>query len=270
MTPSGRTTMQLTAEDLERYQRQMMMAGWGERAQRILKESTVFVAGAGGLGSPAAIYLAVAGIGRLVICDFDRVERSNLNRQILHDDSRIGVNKAVSAHTTLTRLNPELKVVAPRTRIADDNVDELVADAELVVDCLDNFETRYVLNDSAIRKGIPLVHGSVWGLEGRMTFIQVPETACLRCIFPAAPPKEPFPVIGATPGVIGALQAMEAIKYLTGVGQNLKGRLLVWDGASMQVRSFRTERDPNCPGCGGRPRSASGNAGQDGQDVADP
>jgi molybdopterin/thiamine biosynthesis adenylyltransferase len=252
-------------EDLPRYQRQMMMEGWGERAQRILNESTVFVAGAGGLGSPAAIYLAVAGIGRLVICDFDRVELSNLNRQILHDDSRIGVNKAASADMTLTRLSPELEVVAQRARIADDNVDELVADAALVLDCLDNFEARYLLNDAAIRKGIPLVHGSVWGLEGRMSFIQAPETACLRCIFPAAPPREPFPVIGATPGVIGALQAMEAIKYLTGVGQNLKGRLLVWDGSTMDFRSFRTERDPNCPCCGA---STSGDAGQDGQDVA--
>jgi adenylyltransferase/sulfurtransferase len=204
----------------------------------------------------------VAGIGRLVISDFDRVELSNLNRQILHDASRIGVNKAVSAHATLTRLSPELEVVATRAHVAADNVDELVGDADLIVDCLDNFETRYVLNDSAIRKGIPLVHGSVRGLEGRMTFIQVPETACLRCIFPAAPPRETFPIIGATPGVVGALQAMEAIKYLTGVGKNLKGKLLAWDGASNEFRSFRTERDPDCPACAGL---APGNAGQDGQ-----
>jgi molybdopterin-synthase adenylyltransferase len=252
-------TTQFQAQELARYQRQMMMDGWGEQAQRRLKESTVFVAGAGGLGSPAAIYLAVAGIGRLVICDFDRVELSNLNRQVLHDTSAVGLNKAVSAHATLARLNPDVEVVAVRARITGDNVDDLVGSAEIVVDCLDNFETRYLLNESAIRKGIPLVHGSVWALDGRLTFIQAPETACLRCVFPAAPPREQFPVIGATPGVIGTLQAMEAIKFLTGVGTNLKGQLLAWDGASMQFRSFRTQRDPECPVCSSR--SAVGERG---------
>jgi molybdopterin/thiamine biosynthesis adenylyltransferase len=243
--------MQLTPEDLERYRRQMMMDGWGERTQSQLKASTVFVAGAGGLGSPASIYLAVAGVGRLIVCDFDGVELSNLNRQILHDASRLGVNKAASARATLQQLNAEPEVVALDTRITAENVDELVADSHVIVDCMDNFETRYALNDSAIRKGIPLVHGSVYGFDGRLSFVHAPETACLRCIFPAAPPKEVFPVIGATPGVIGALQAMEAVKYLTKLGKNLKGRLLVWDGGSMEFHSFRTERDPKCTACGG-------------------
>ena len=245
--------MQLSAEELARYQRQMMIDGWGERTQQALRASTVFVAGMGGLGSPVSIYLAVAGIGRLVVCDFDRVEHSNLNRQILHDPSRVGTSKVVSAHATLTRLNPKIEVVALDTLITEDNVDELVGNAQLIVDCMDNFETRYVLNDSAIRKGIPLVHGSVCGLEGRLTFIHVPETACLRCIFPAAPPRVVPPVLGATPGVIGALQAMEVVKYFAKVGSNLTGRLLAWDGGSMDFQSFRTQRDPKCSSCAARP-----------------
>ncbi len=244
--------MERWPEELARYQRQMMIDGWGERAQRALRASTVFVAGAGGLGSAVSIYLAVAGIGRLVVCDFDRVERSNLNRQILHDESRVGVSKVVSARATLTRLNPEVEVVALDTLITESNADELVGHAQLIVDCMDNFETRYVLNDSAMRKGIPLVHGSVCGFEGRLSFIHVPQTACLRCIFPAAPPRVVPPVLGATPGVIGALQAMEVVKYLANVGHNLKGRLLAWDGDSMSFQSFRTQRDPKCSSCAGR------------------
>lgn len=242
--------MQLTANDLERYRRQIMMDGWGAETQQSLKQSTVFVAGAGGLGSPVAIYLAAAGIGRLVICDFDRVERSNLNRQILHPDSRIGTPKVASAATTLRQLNPDIEVVPLEVRIEAHNVDELLGNAQVIVDCMDNFETRYLLNEAAIRKGIPFVHGSVWGLEGRLTFIHVPETACLRCIFQQAPPKEVFPVIGAIPGVIGVLQALEVIKFLAHAGGNLKGKLLVWDGGATDFRRLATARDPECPACG--------------------
>mgnify|MGYP001032670360 CR=1 FL=1 len=245
--------MGFSAEELARYQRQMMLDRWGERAQRALRESTVFVAGVGGLGSSVTIYLAVAGVGRIVVCDGDQVEHSNLNRQILHDTSQVGVSKVASARATLTRLNPEIEVVAFEALITEDNVDDLVGHARLIVDCLDNFETRYLLNDSAIRQGIPLVHGSVWGLEGRLSFIQAPETACLRCIFPGAPPKGTSPVIGATAGVIGALQAMEAVKYLAQLGKNLKQRLLVWHGDSMEFLSFRTQRDPECPSCAACP-----------------
>ena len=242
--------MDLTADELARYQRQMMMPGWGETTQRLLKQSTVFVAGAGGLGSVVTIYLAVAGIGRLVVCDCDRVERSNLNRQILHDSSRIGIGKAVSARETLARLNPSVEVVTLEEVITADNVKQLVGDAQVVVDCLDNFDTRYVLNACAIRKNLPFVHGSVCGLEGRLSFVHVPETACLQCIFPGGPPAAAVPVLGATAGVIGALEAMEVVKYLAKVGNNLKGRLLTWDGDSMEFRSYRTQRDPQCPSCG--------------------
>jgi adenylyltransferase/sulfurtransferase len=244
--------MQLSADEVARYQRQMMIPGWGQEAQRALKESSVFVAGAGGLGSAVSIYLAVAGVGRLVVCDLDKVDLSNLNRQILHDASRIGVSKVASARATLTRLNPEIEVRTIEARIGADNADELVGDSQLIVDCVDNFEARYVLNDSAIRKAIPLIHGSVFGLEGRLSFIHVPKTACLRCIFPEPPPSTVPPVLGATPGVIGVLQAMEAVKYLAKVGKNLKGKLLVWDGACMDFRSFRTQRDTACLSCGDR------------------
>ncbi len=139
-------------------------------------------------------------------------------------------------------------------KIDDGNVDGLVGDCELIVDAMDNFPTRYVLNECAIRKGIPLVHASVWGLEGRLTFIHPPETPCLRCVFPEAPPREVFPVLGATPGVIGCLEAMEALKHLTGIGQTMKGRMLVWDGADMEFAVYPVKKRPDCPACGGLQR----------------
>ncbi len=244
--------MNFSEEELKRYHRQMLMEGWGEETQRKLKQSTIFIAGAGGLGSPVSIYLAVAGIGHIRICDFDSPDWSNLNRQILHDHTRIGTNKAVSARQTIEKLNPDIKVSAFTDKIVAENVDELVGDSELILDCMDNFPTRYLLNECAIRKNIPLVYGSIWGMDGRLSFIKSPETPCLRCLFPEAPPSEVFPVLGATPGVIGCLQALEAVKYLTGVGSNLKGKLLVWDGSKTEFRTFRVPKDPDCPACGSR------------------
>ncbi len=240
----------LTEQDKKRYHRQMMISGWGEEGQQRLKSSSVFVAGAGGLGSPVSMYLAVAGVGRLRLCDCDSPELSNLNRQILHNDSRIGVNKAESGKMTLGTLNPSIEIEAISTRIDANTVDELVGEADIIVDCMDNFPTRYVLNECAIRKGIPFVHGSIWGLEGKLTFIKSPETPCLKCIFPSAPPPEVFPVLGATPGVIGCLEAMEVLKHLTGVGENLKGKLLVWCGDEMEFLVYPVAKNPNCPACG--------------------
>jgi len=241
--------MAFTEEELKRYNRQMMMEGWGEETQERIKNSTVFVAGAGGLGSPVSIYLAVAGVGNIRVCDFDSPDWSNLNRQILHNHGRIGINKAVSAKQTLEELNSHITVTAFTDKIVEENVDELVGNADLILDCMDNFPTRYLLNESALRKKIPMVHGSIWGLDGRLTFIQSPETPCLRCYFPESPPKEVFPVLGATPGVIGTLQAMEALKYLSGIGKLLKGRLLVWSGNDMSFKTFKGYRDPHCPTC---------------------
>jgi molybdopterin/thiamine biosynthesis adenylyltransferase len=154
--------MELSGEEIDRYTRQMMMEGWGTGTQAKIKQSTVFIAGAGGLGSPVSIYLAVAGVGNIRICDFDSPDRSNLNRQILHNHNRIGTNKAVSAKRTREELNPHIKVEAFTSRIVGENVDDLVGDSDLILDCMDNFPTRYLLNESAIREKIPLVHGSIW------------------------------------------------------------------------------------------------------------
>ena len=237
-------------QELKRYNRQMMMSGWGEDTQKKLKNSTIFIAGAGGLGSPVSIYLAVAGIGNIRICDFDSPDWSNLNRQILHNHNRIGLNKALSAKKTLEELNPDIKVTAFTDKIVEENVDSLVGDAALIVDCMDNFPTRYVLNGSAIRKNIPLVFGSIWGMEGRLSFINPPSTPCLKCIYPDSPPQETFPVVGATPGVIGTLQALEVIKYLTGVGENIRGKLMVWNGLKVEFKNYKAYKDPECPACG--------------------
>lgn len=234
----------------KRYGRQILMEGWGDAAQEKLKRSTVFVAGAGGLGSPVSLYLAAAGIGHLRLCDYDRPDLTNLNRQILHDESRLLLNKAVSGKMTLTMLNPHIDIQAITEKITPDNVDLLVGGSAIILDCMDNFETRYALNACAIRRGIPLVHASVWGLEGRLTFIHSPETPCLRCIFAEGPPKEVFPIVGAVPGAIGSLQALEALKYLTGIGRTHKHKLLVMDGGTMSFRTYKISKDPACPACG--------------------
>jgi adenylyltransferase/sulfurtransferase len=196
--------------------------------------------------------LAVAGVGELSVCDADRLELSNLNRQILHTDEGIGELKAESAGKTLRALNPAINVVTYPDYLDQNSIDRLVGKPDIIVDCLDNFETRYLVNTYCIQHGIPLVHGAIWGMTGQVTFLHPPRTPCLGCIFPEAPPKETFPVVGATPGLTGSIQAMEVLKYLTGVGTNLKGKLFIIDGEDMESMSVNVERIPSCPECGGQ------------------
>jgi adenylyltransferase/sulfurtransferase len=228
----------------------MMIEGWGEEGQLRLKQSRVFVAGAGGLGSPVSIYLAVAGVGQITICDADRIELSNLNRQILHPSERVGDSKAASAGQTLRALNPAIEIVPLVDYVDKDSVERVVGRPDVMVDCLDNYETRYLLNDYCLERGIPFVHGAIEGLLGQVTFLHPPQTPCLRCLFPEAPPRRPFPVLGATPGVIGCIQAMEVLKHLTGVGTTLSGRLLIFEGEEMAFTPIVVERVPSCPACG--------------------
>jgi adenylyltransferase/sulfurtransferase len=243
-------SLQLTEEENQRYNRQIILPDWGAAGQKKIKAAVVFIAGAGGLGSPVAIYLAAAGVGRMRICDDGEPELSNLNRQILHTDTDIGKNKAFSARETLREINLLVKVEPLPYRIERKNIDDLVGDAQIIMDCMDNFPTRHVLNECAVRKGIPFIHGGVIGMCGQITFIHTPETPCLRCIFPCSPPRGLFPIVGATAGVIGALEALEALKYITGIGNNLKGRMLIWDGERMEFHQVSINKYPNCPVCG--------------------
>lgn len=213
------------------------------------KSASVFIAGAGGLGSPVSCYLAVASVGEVRIWDADWVELSNLSRQILHIGARIGERKAVSAEKTLRALTPSIRVIAHPDRLDVDTVAQLVGHAEIAVDCLDNYEARFVLNRYCLEQGIHLVHGAVSGREGQITFLHPPESPCLRCSIPEALPPAPVPVVGAMPGLVGYMQAIEVLKYLTGIGHLLKGRLLIGEGAEMCFDSISVKRRPSCPDC---------------------
>jgi molybdopterin/thiamine biosynthesis adenylyltransferase len=239
----------LSERERERYKRQMLL--FGDEGQERLKKAHIFIAGAGGLGSPVSLYLAVAGIGTITIVDMDTVDQSNLNRQILHFDRDIGRKKSVSAEEKLSAINPDIRVNAIDTRIDETNAARLVGSADGVVDAMDNYPIRYLLNDVAIEKNIPLFHGAIRGFYGQATTIIPGKTPCLKCIFPKAPPMEVFPVIGATAGVIGTVQATEVIKYLLQSGDLLTGRLFIWDGLAGRADEIAAERIPCCPACGG-------------------
>ena len=241
--------MPLTAYDRTRYNRQMILDEWGDEGQARLKSANVFIAGAGGLGSPVAIYLAAAGVGTLRICDSDVVELSNLNRQILHSDARVGEPKAESAGKTLRAFNPTIKVVTICNTLDESNAEQIIGRADVLVDCLDNYESRYILNDFSIQNHIPLVHGAIWGWMGQISFLSPPETPCLQCLVPSPPAFGTFPAVGATSGVLGSLQAIEVLKYLTGIGTNLKNTLLILDGESMSFTPILIRRDISCPAC---------------------
>jgi len=240
----------LTRSELARYDRQIMVRGFGVEGQEKLKQARIFIAGAGGLGSAAATYLMAAGVGMIRVVDHDMVELSNLNRQVLHWDEDIGKKKVDSATEKLKRLNPSLKVEAIEEMITEANISQLVAGFDLIVDAMDNLPTRYLLNKVALEKNIPLFHGAVYGFEGRAMTIIPGETACLKCVYRGVIPGEKFPVIGVTPAVIGCIQATEAIKYIAGIGQLLANRLLIYDGLNMKFTEFRLKKDPNCEHCG--------------------
>ncbi|APH38307.1 HesA/MoeB/ThiF family protein [Methanohalophilus halophilus] len=238
----------LTAADKELYGRQVMMIG--EDGQEKLKGATVLVAGCGGLGSPVLHYLAVAGIGHIRLIDKDTVELSNLNRQILHWHRDIGKAKSQSAEEKLAELNPNIRLEAFNTEINAENVDELIQGADIIVDALDNYETRMLLNRAAIRQSVPLVHGAVHGFHGQLTTVIPGKTPCIECLIPEKPPKEVFPIIGCTAGVVGTMQANEVIKYLLGEEGLHTGHIVMWDGKNGTLEKMRICRRPDCPECG--------------------
>ena len=238
----------LTRNEQKRYERQIRV--FGDDGQERLKNAKVFIAGAGGLGSAISIYLAAAGIGRIRIVDHKKIALNNLNRQILHWDEDIGKRKAASAEEKLKKINPYVRVEAMSETIEENNILELVDDFDLIVDATDNFHTRYLLNRTAVAKNIPFFHGAINGLYGQATTIIPGKTACLKCIFPEPPPLMTFPVIGATCGVIGCIQATEVIKHLIKMGSFLENKLLLWDGLDAKIDEIELERNPSCEDCG--------------------
>jgi len=250
------TPQSLSAEQRNRYQRHLLLPEVGDAGQQKLLASKVLLLGAGGLGSPAALYLAAAGVGTIGIIDMDVVDASNLQRQILHNLDRVGERKVDSAKKTLTALNSDVNVVTYDVRLGADNVLQIIDGYDLIVDGTDNFPTRYLVNDAALLKRIPVVHGSIFRFEGQATVFAPYEGPCYRCLIPEPPPPELAPscaeagVLGVLPGIIGSIQAIEAIKLLLGLGDPLIGRLLAYDSLEQSFRTFKVNRDPNCPSCG--------------------
>jgi molybdopterin-synthase adenylyltransferase len=242
----------LSSAERERYDRQIIIPGFGEAGQEKLKRSAVAIAGAGGLGSPIAIYLAAAGIGRIRIIDQDQVALSNLNRQVLHWEGDIGKNKVDSARAKLANLNSSLELEAIAGTITEQNASRLFQGCDVIVDAMDNVPTRYILNRCAIEKNIPFVHGAVNGFEGRAMTVLPGRTACLKCMSRGPVPQVKFPVIGVTPALIGTVQATEVIKYLTGLGNLLTDRLMIYNGLTMTFSEFKVNRNPDCDHCGSR------------------
>src|SRR5436309_2082840 len=246
----------LSPDQRNRYKRHLLLPEVGETGQQKLLDSKVLLLGAGGLGSPAALYLAAAGVGTLGIIDMDVVDESNLQRQILHNMDRIGERKVDSAKKTLTALNPDVDVVTYDVRLGADNILDIIRDYDVIVDGTDNFPTRYLVNDASLVKRIPVVHGSIFRFEGQVTVFDPYNGPCYRCMIPEPPPAELAPscaeagVLGVLPGIIGSIQAMEAIKLVLGIGDPLIGRLLAYDALEESFRVFKVNRDPDCPACG--------------------
>jgi molybdopterin/thiamine biosynthesis adenylyltransferase/rhodanese-related sulfurtransferase len=246
----------LSAEQKARYSRHLLIPEVGAEGQARLLDSKVLFIGAGGLGSPAMLYMAAAGVGTIGIVDFDVVDASNLQRQVIHRSDRVGMRKVESAQLTINDLNSDVRVVAHETMLGPDNVEELIAGYDLIFDGTDTFETRYVLNDAAVRAGIPVVHASVFRFEGQLTVFEPGDGPCYRCLYPTPPPPELAPgcsvagVLGVVPGVMGLLQATEGLKVLLGIGDTLAGRLLIYDALDGAFSELQLQRDPGCPACG--------------------
>lgn len=247
-----------TPEQVTRYSRHIIMPEVGGQGQRALLESKVLLIGAGGLGSPIALYLAAAGVGTIGIVDFDVVDLSNLQRQILHHTRDIGRPKVVSAAETLADINPDVKVLPYQVQLSSENALDIIKDYDLVINGCDNFPTRYLVNDACVMLRKPLIDGSIFRFEGQVT-VFLPGQGCYRCLYPAPPPPGMAPscaeagVLGVLPGLIGVIQAIEAIKLILGIGDPLVGRLLLVDTLAMEFREVKIRRDPSCPVCGDNP-----------------
>ncbi|MGH3044823.1 MAG: molybdopterin-synthase adenylyltransferase MoeB [Gaiellaceae bacterium] len=243
-----------------RYSRHLLIPEVGEEGQLRLLDARILLIGAGGLGSPASLYLAAAGVGTLGIVDDDAVDETNLQRQIVHSTDRLGESKAESAKRTIEALNPDVTVKVFKERLTSENVDRILGEGwDVIVDGADNFPTRYLLNDASVWHGIPVVHGSIFRFEGQTTVFKPKEGPCYRCLFPQPPPPELAPscaeggVLGVLPGIVGSLQANEALKLALGVGDPLVGRLLLFDALETQFTEITLRRDPDCPVCGDHP-----------------
>ncbi len=263
---------QLTETQRDRYSRHLLLPEVGEVGQAKLLKAKVLLIGAGGLGAPASLYLAAAGIGTLGIVDADTVDASNLQRQVIHATSRVGMSKVDSAELVIKDLNPDVKVVGYKERVDSSNVERIFGDYDVIVDGTDNFPTRYLVNDASVFLGKPVVHGSIFRFDGQLTTF-VPESAakklgiaagpCYRCLYPEPPPPHLAPscqeagVLGILPGVVGLLQATEAIKLILGRGEPLVGRLLTYDSLKMKFRELKLRRNPECPVCGPKPTITS-------------
>jgi adenylyltransferase/sulfurtransferase len=250
---------QFTPDQLTRYSRHFLLPEVGEAGQAKLLDAKVLLIGAGGLGSPSAYYLAAAGVGTLGIVDMDVVDVSNLQRQILHTNDRIGMPKVESAQKTLNALNPDIKVIGYRDRVTSENIMELISGYDVIVDGCDNFPTRYLVNDACVMANKPNVHGSIFQFEGQATVFYPHKGPCYRCLFPEPPPPGAAPscqeagVLGVLPGLIGCVQALETMKLILGVGRPLIGRMVYFDTLSMELRIHKLRKDPNCPVCGEHP-----------------
>jgi molybdopterin/thiamine biosynthesis adenylyltransferase/rhodanese-related sulfurtransferase len=254
-----RQKYQFTPEQLNRYSRHFLLSEVGEEGQAKLLNAKVLLVGAGGLGSPAAFYLAAAGVGTLGLVDHDVVDLSNLQRQILHTNDRVGMPKVESARRTLTALNPDVKVIGYQERLSSENIMRLIQEYDIVVDGCDNFPTRNLVNDACVMAGKPNVHGSIFQFEGQAAVFYPGKGPCYRCLFPEPPPPGAAPscaeagVLGVLPGLVGCVQALDTIKLILGIGRPLIGRMAYFDTLSMEVRIHKLRQDPNCPVCGPQP-----------------